>query len=213
MVRVLGIVCSPREKGNTEIMVREALSAASGLGAETELALVAGRTIAPCDACDGCRKTGDCRIEDDMQPIYEQMDRADAFIFGTPVYLLNVSAQAKIIMDRTYACLWTPKPRLARKVAAPIVTARRLGAGQVLGLLNSFFSAHEMVTARFAVGYGLRKGEVTDGAGALPGRQALEEARSAGASVVRLAEQLASSRERTPTVDPRGRSCGNPGAR
>ena len=121
-MRVLGIVCSPREQGNTEIMVREALSAASELGAETEVALVAGKTIAPCDACDGCRKTGDCRIEDDMQPIYEQMDRANALVFGTPVYLLNVTAQAKIIMDRTYACLWTPKPRLARKVA-PNATA------------------------------------------------------------------------------------------
>ena len=56
-----------------------------------------------------------------MQPIYEQMDRADGILFGTPVCLLNVSAQAKIIMDRTYACLWTLG--MARKVVAPIVTA------------------------------------------------------------------------------------------
>jgi len=40
-VKVLGIACSPRKEGNTEILVREALEAVGELGAETELILVA----------------------------------------------------------------------------------------------------------------------------------------------------------------------------
>lgn len=188
-MRILGIVCSPRKEGNTEIMMKEALAQASELGAETELVLFAGKKILPCDACDTCLQTGVCRVKDDMQPIYEQMDRADGILLGTPVYMLNVSAQAKIFMDRTYACLWTL--RLARKVAAPIVTARRLGVGQVLSLMNSYFTIHGMVVAGFAAGYGREKGEVRQGVGATPIFMALEEARAAARSVVKLAEQMA----------------------
>ena len=187
-MRILGIVCSPRKEGNTEIMMREALEQAAELGAETELVLFAGKKILPCDACDTCLETGVCKLKDDMQPIYEQMDRADGILFGTPVYLLNVSAQAKIIMDRTYACLWTL--RLARKVVAPIITARRVGVGQVLSLMNSYFAIHGMVVAGFAAGYGRERGQVREGPGMTPIFTALEEARAAARSVVKLAEQL-----------------------
>ena len=83
-MKVLGIVCSPRKGGNTEILVREALEGAGEVGGETELILVADKNIAPCDACDTCRETGVCRIKDDMQPIYQQLDQADGIILGTP---------------------------------------------------------------------------------------------------------------------------------
>ncbi len=187
-MRILGIVCSPRKEGNTEIMMREALAQASELGAETELILFAGKKILPCDACDTCLETGACRLQDDMQPVYQSMEQADGILFGTPVYLLNVSAQAKIIMDRTYACLFSLK--LARKVAAPIITARRVGVGQVLSLMNSYFSIHGMVVAGFAAGYGRNIGEVREGPGMTPIFTALEEARAAARSVVKLAGQL-----------------------
>ena len=86
-MKVLGIVCSPRKRGNTEIMVEEALAATREAGAETELVLIADKNITPCDACGSCRETGFCRIKDDMQPIYQQLEAADAIILGTPVYL------------------------------------------------------------------------------------------------------------------------------
>ena len=44
-MKVLGIVCSPRKGGNTEILVKEALEAARQAGADTELVLVADRNI------------------------------------------------------------------------------------------------------------------------------------------------------------------------
>lgn len=36
-MKVLGIVCSPRNNGNTEILVKEALESARSSGAETEM--------------------------------------------------------------------------------------------------------------------------------------------------------------------------------
>ncbi|MFC2060339.1 flavodoxin family protein [Chloroflexota bacterium] len=101
----LGIVCSGRKEGNTEILVKEALASAQEAGAQTELVLVAGKDISPCNGCCSCRQTDVCHIQDDMQSIYEQLETVDAIIFGSPVYFHSVSAQAKAIMDRTYLFL------------------------------------------------------------------------------------------------------------
>ena len=187
-MKVLGIVCSPRKGGNTEIMVEEALAAAREGGAETELVLVAGKTIAPCDACESCRKTGVCHIKDDMQPIFQQLQAADGVIFGTPVYFGNVSAQAKAIMDRTHA--FSGDRRLRGKVAGPIVVTRRLGAVQTRNLLYSYFITQRMIVVAAGIGYGREKGDVRQGVGGAPGSSALEEARVVGTSVVQMVRQL-----------------------
>jgi len=187
-VKVLGIVCSPRKNGNTEILVREALKAAEEKGAETELILVSDMDINPCIACDSCISAGACVVEDDMQKIYTAFENADGIIFGTPVYFVNVSAQAKAVIDRTYSLLFTRK--LKGKVAAAIAATRRVGGGQVLGLLSTFFNVHGMRISGGGIGYGLGKGEVNEGPGASPFLTALEEARLVGKGVVKLGNQL-----------------------
>lgn len=84
------------------------------------------KQVAPCDACGACFKTGSCVIKDDMQELYSMLEQADGVIIGSPVYFGNVSAQAKAVMDRTYAIAF--KRALKDKVAGAIVAARRVGA-------------------------------------------------------------------------------------
>ena len=187
-MKILGIVCSPRKGGNTEILVKEALASAREAGAQTELVSVIGKNIAPCDACSSCGKTGVCHIQDDMQSIYQQLEAADAIIFGSPVYFGTVSAQAKTIMDRTFSLVMNR--RLKGKVAAPILAARRVGAGQTRNLLYGFFMAHGMLPVRGAIGYGREKGEVKQGMGGSPGLSALEEAKNVGTDVVQMVRQV-----------------------
>ena len=187
-MKVLGIVCSPRKEGNTEILVREALQAAKEAGAETELVLVADKNIGPCDGCLVCSESGECIVDDDMQELYEQLLAADGLIFGTPVYFINVTAQAKAIIDRSFAFLRTGK--LRGKVAAAMVAARRVGAGQVLGLLYTWFAAQRMMVAGGGIGYGRDKGEVREGPGGAPGGTALGEAAAVGRNVVRMVKKL-----------------------
>jgi multimeric flavodoxin WrbA len=50
-MKVVGVVCSPRVGGNTEILVKEALDGAKDMGSDVELIVIAGKNIAPCDAC------------------------------------------------------------------------------------------------------------------------------------------------------------------
>lgn len=187
-MKIVGIVCSPRKGGNTEILMKEALQAAREAGAETQLISLMDKEITPCDACGACEKTGLCVINDDMQDIYSEFEQADGVILGTPVYFVNVSAQAKAVMDRTYAFLMSRK--LRGKVAAALVVTRRIGAGQVLSLLYSFFNVHRMVIAGGAVGYGRGKGEVLTGPGSSPALTALEEARALGKSITRMIKKM-----------------------
>jgi multimeric flavodoxin WrbA len=187
-MKVLGIVCSPRKDGNTEILVKEALASAHEAGAQTDIVSVIGKNITPCDACGSCGKTGICHIQDDMQPIYRQLEAADAIIFGSPVYFGTVSAQAKSIMDRTFVLFMDM--RLKGKVAASILAVRRVGAGETRNLIYGFFMVHGMVPVRGAIGYGREKGDVKQGVGGRPGSSALEEARIVGTDIIQMVRQL-----------------------
>ena len=187
-MKILGIVGSPREGGNTEIMVEEALTATRETGAETDIFLVAGKTINGCDACGRCFQTGACKIKDDMQSLYKKMEWADAIIFGSPVYFNYVTAQAKAIIDRTFCYLGNRK--LKGKVAAPVLALRRIGGGQTRVQLFGWFMAQGMIPVRGAIGYGREKGDVRTGDGAGIGTTALEEARATGKDIVEMLQKL-----------------------
>ena len=187
-MKVLGIVGSARRGGNTEILVKEALASAQEEGAQTELVSVAGKEIAGCDGCGSCRKTHACHIQDDMQAIYQQLEAADAIVFGSPVYFGSVTAQMKAIMDRMY--LFLRDRKLKGKVAAPVLAVRRVGAGGTRNLLYGFIMSQGMVPVRCAIGYGREKGDVREGVGGAEGSTALEEARTVGKDLVQMARQL-----------------------
>ena len=157
-MKVLGITCSPRKQGNTEILVQEALTSAKDCGAETELLTVWDKDVKPCDGCHSCMKTGKCHIKDDMQDIYLKLLDADGIIWGTPVYFFDVTAQAKILIDRSYA-LFTDG-RLANKVGGIISVASSLGHSGVWNLFNAFFSVNHILPSDIVYGYAREKGDI-----------------------------------------------------
>lgn len=145
-MKILGIVCSPRKNGNTETLVKEALASARSFGADTEIITILGKNITPCDGCESCMITGECKIEDDMQDIYNKMLQSDGIIVGSPVYYWNVTAQAKAIIDRTF--LFRRKRQLRNKVGGAVVVIRKSGASFALSALNNFFNLQNMILAR-----------------------------------------------------------------
>ena len=151
-MRIVGVVCSPRKGGNTEIAVGEALNAARAQGAEVELVTVAGKDIKPCDGCESCRKTKTCKYDDDAQRIFDRILAADGVIFGSPTYFWSVTAQAKALIDRTYQ--FREGRRLRNKVAGAVVVARRAGAAGAFMMFNNFFAIHRMINVAGAVAYG-----------------------------------------------------------
>lgn len=102
-MKFLGIVCSPRRRGNTARLVEAVLFGARSRGAETEIFYSGDLKVNPCRVCYSCETTGKCVQEDDMRLVYEAIAETSVIVFGTPIYHDHVSAQAKIFTDRLYA--------------------------------------------------------------------------------------------------------------
>jgi len=185
LMKILGIVCSPRLHGNTEILMQEALKSAEEEGAEVELFKLSGKTIYPCDGCDSCVKSGKCRINDDMEPLYQKMAEADGIIFGTPVYFWSVCAQAKIIIDRTYA--FRRQRSLRNKVGAVLVATTRAGGTSAFTVFNNFFNLQRMIRAGGAIAFGKDRGDVRKD------ERGMAEAKGVGRVVLRFIKRLSES--------------------
>jgi multimeric flavodoxin WrbA len=119
-VRVLGISTSPRLKGNSDLLLREALAGAQSVSAKTEYIRVCDLKIQPCIECNRCYETGRCRIEDDFHLLLKKILGADRLIFATPIFFMTVCAQAKILIDRCQ-CLWAKRYVLKE----PLITDSR----------------------------------------------------------------------------------------
>jgi multimeric flavodoxin WrbA len=100
MKKVLGIVGSPRKKGNTDILVASILEGAQKEGAKTEVIFLNDLHIAECDGCHVCWKAKPCRKKDDMNRLYPKIIENDVIIFGTPVYWYGPTALMKGFIDR-----------------------------------------------------------------------------------------------------------------
>ena len=188
-MRILGIACSPRKNGNTEILMNEIMKVAKEAGCDTEAFLMSEKHVAPCDACGTCFETGGCVVQDDMQELYEMLERADGIILGSPVYFGSVTAQGKAVMDRMFALL--QRRALKGKVAGAFVVTRRVGAIQARSLIYSFCIAQGMIVAGGAIGYGREPGDVLTGVGGGIDMSAMEEARLLGSNVIQLVKRLA----------------------
>ena len=158
-MKILAICCSPRKKGNTEILLNEALAAAKKDGAEVELFTVAGKTIGPCLACNACGKEGICAQKDDMQPLYDKMLAADGIIYGTPVYFYTLTAQCKAVMDRSIA-LNHPKRNLNNKVGGIVVVGASFGNIDAVKDLYFYFVSRRMLAANYISAYAMAEGDV-----------------------------------------------------
>lgn len=109
-MKVIGLVGSPREGGNTEIMIKEILKGSSESGAETKIYNLNKLNIKPCQACMHCKTNeGTCKTDDDMQMLYKELAESDAFVLGSPIYMWQMTAQAKLFTDRLYALMGFPE--------------------------------------------------------------------------------------------------------
>lgn len=158
-MKILGLSCSPRKSGNTEILVGEALNGAQKEGAEVELFSLSGKEIRPCDGCYTCLETGKCHINDDMQAVYQKLIEADGIIFGTPIYFYSMTGQAKALIDRTIV-LRRPSIRLANKVGGVIAVAGALGIIDAIKDLYFYIAINHMVAADYVAAYASEKGAI-----------------------------------------------------
>lgn len=104
-IKILGLVGSPKINGNTAKLVNAILDGAAENGAQKVIYNLASLNIKGCDACGRCQETGSCPIDDDMQEIYQEIQAADIVVLGSPVYMWQMTAQTKLLIDRLTAFL------------------------------------------------------------------------------------------------------------
>lgn len=114
---VLGLATSPRRGGNSEALLDAALDGAAGAGAQVTKLALSDLAVGPCRECGGCDATGACVVKDDAPAIFARLKEHDRLVFATPIYFLNMCAQAKALVDRGQAP-WVLKTRLKRPFAA-----------------------------------------------------------------------------------------------
>lgn len=114
-MKTLVVLGSPRKKGNTEILAGQIRKGIEEAGGTCESVRLEGLDIHPCIGCGGCEKEGRCVIQDDMQQMYEKIDRADRIIIASPIYFYSVTAQTKAFIDRCQA-LWSRKYILKQRL-------------------------------------------------------------------------------------------------
>ena len=117
-IKVLGISTSPRIKGNSDLLLRQALKGAASAGAQVEYVRLSDYNISPCVECNACYKTGKCEVQDDYQLLLRKMLDADRLIFASPIFFMTVCAQAKMFIDRSQ-CLWAYKYVLKKQLFTP----------------------------------------------------------------------------------------------
>ena len=107
-MKVLGITGSPRRGGNTDLLLENVLKGAASKGAEVKTIVLNRLKITPCQHCDACLEAGKCRIQDDMQSVYDELEAADRIVLAAPIHFMGLSAQTKAMIDRCQ-CLWARK--------------------------------------------------------------------------------------------------------
>jgi multimeric flavodoxin WrbA len=165
-MKVLGINCSPRKGGNTEMLIKEVFKSLKANGIRTEFFQLGGKKVNGCIACMKCRKAKDGRCHQKneiLNSCIEKMVNADGIIIGSPTYFADLSAEAKALIDVAgYSVRGAGNP-LKRKLGAAVVSVRRAGGIHTFDSINHFFLINEMIipgSSYWNIGTGREKGEV-----------------------------------------------------
>ena len=153
-MHIVGVSGSPRKEGNTALLVQEVLK---GIEGETRFISLAGLDIHPCQNCNRCFEGQGCVIDDDLRWALEEVGRCDALVLGSPCYFSNVSAQLKMLIDRSVS-LWGDGEGLKDKVGAAVITQDIRGSGRggelVMQVLSRYFAGCKMIYAGAVIGEG-----------------------------------------------------------
>ncbi|MBC2579576.1 flavodoxin family protein [Clostridium sp. DJ247] len=128
-MKILGIMGSPRAKGNTATLLEQVLEGAKEKGADTNMVSLNNLDIKGCINCDVCKRSGKCVLKDDMHKIYDMINDADIVVFGSPNYMGGIQGKLKCVLDRLYAYIIAEEGGFSvtfdkKKKAALIVTQR-----------------------------------------------------------------------------------------
>jgi multimeric flavodoxin WrbA len=105
-MKVVCLLGSPREKGNSATLARHFCNTAERLGAEVSIFALNKLEFRGCQGCMACKTTLEkCVLRDDLTEVLEAVRNTDVVVLASPVYFWDISSQLKAFMDRTFSYL------------------------------------------------------------------------------------------------------------
>lgn len=123
--RIVAISGSPRRRGNTATLLKQAVAGARDAGAQVEEIVLRDLKLSACLEIYGCEQNGECRIHDDFQGVCQLVLASAGLMLASPIFYYTVSAHTKVLMDRFHS-VWVKKNRLNRG-QEPAPARRRKG--------------------------------------------------------------------------------------
>jgi multimeric flavodoxin WrbA len=104
-MKLLAFNGSPRKKWNTAQLLDHALKGAESEGAKTRLYHLYNLDFKGCISCFACKRAsgksdGHCAVKDDLKPIFEKIENADAILIGSPIYLGMTTGVTRCFLGR-----------------------------------------------------------------------------------------------------------------
>ena len=104
-MKIIAVNGSPRKGWNTEKMLQSALNGATSQGAQTQLIRLYDLNFKGCKSCLACKRIGaqrKCYVKDELTPVLEELSNADAVIFGSPIYFMELTGVMHSFLERFY---------------------------------------------------------------------------------------------------------------
>ncbi|MEI6757431.1 MAG: flavodoxin family protein [Chlorobium sp.] len=130
-VKILAIIGSYRKGGIIDRAVEEILASAKECGAETRKIWLIDRPLSFCTNCRSCTQKeglqhGLCVLEDDMESLLQEVERADTLVLASPMNAGTVTAVMKLFIERLVCFGYWPWGTPAPKSRNPVKTKRAL---------------------------------------------------------------------------------------
>jgi multimeric flavodoxin WrbA len=117
-MKIVCLLGSPREKGNSATIANRFCNTAGGLGAEVKTFTLNNLEYRGCQGCMACKtKLDRCALNDDLTEVLEAVRETDVLVLASPVYFWDISSQLKTFIDRTFSYLvpdFITNPRKSR---------------------------------------------------------------------------------------------------
>jgi multimeric flavodoxin WrbA len=140
-MKVVLVNGSPHPRGCTYTALVEIATVLEAQGVETEIFQVGVKPVSGCIACERCRETGRCFMNDKVNEFLDKAAVADAFVFGSAVHFAAISGAMASFLDRVF---FAGTPNFRGKPGTGIVSCRRGGTTAAFDQLNKYLAYSEM---------------------------------------------------------------------
>lgn len=142
-MKVLLINGSPNNNGCTYTALNEVGQTLSKNGVDWEIISLGVNPIRDCIGCKKCVELDNaCVFDDDIiNEIIKKAEKADGFVFGTPVYYAHPSGRLLSVLDRVF---YAGSSAFKHKPGAAIASARRAGTTASIDVINKYFTIAQM---------------------------------------------------------------------